>query len=95
MILRVYCVLRGIKLSRSQEEVMSYLLVYKISKETKELIVNSGILKSVEAVANTLTELKKIGLLERDRENNSYVFVSDLNFKIDSKIGMLIKFDNT
>lgn len=96
-VLKVYTQVKGVKLSKSQEQVMSYLMVYGISKDTKDLIIKSGILKSVDSVANALTQLKKKGLLTREYDSHDimvYKVIKELNITLDPVMGILIKYDN-
>lgn len=98
VLIRVYAQVKEIKLNKSETEVLSYLIVYGISKDTKNLIVQSGILKSLDAVANAMSELKNKHLLERVKEEDDdryrYKIIDALSVKMEPMLGIVIKIDN-
>ena len=93
--LSVFCLLSDIKLSDTELTVLAYFLVYKDSETTRELIVRSEILKTQDSLNNTISKLKKIGLLKKDSLSKDYNVNSKINFQPDTTIGLLIKIDNT
>lgn len=95
MIIALFCLLRGVKLSDTELTVLGYFMVYKINRRTKDLILSAGILKSEDSLKNTMSKLKKFGLLVRNLSSKEYSLQRDLDFTPTSILGMLIKIDNT
>lgn len=94
LLIALFCLLTGIKLSDTELTVLSYFMVYKINRKTKDLILSSGILKSEDSLKNTLSKLKKFGMLVKNIDSKEYSLRKDLNFTLDPVMGMLIKIDN-
>jgi len=92
-LISVYCLLSSIKLSDTHITVLSYFMVYKITQTTKDLILNSKILQSVDSVKNTMSKLKSVGLIKKVAINE-YVVNDNLNVNLDSIVALLIKIDN-
>lgn len=90
----VFCLLSDIRLSDTELTVLSYFLVYKDSEATRSLILKSEILKTEDSLGNTISKLKKFGLLKKDSITKEYTVNSKINFQPDTVIGMLIKIDN-
>lgn len=97
LLLAIYCACIGVHLSKSEEEVMALFMVYGINKKTKEMIVEMGVLKAQNSVANAMTELSKKKLLikssEKDAENNSFTVVGPMAVKFESMLGVMIKIE--
>lgn len=94
-ILSVFCLLSEIKLSETELTVLAYFLVYKDSRSTRDLIIKSEILKTEDSLSNTISKLKKFGLLKKDSISKDYSINSKINFQPDSVVGLLIKIDNS
>jgi hypothetical protein len=94
VLIAIYCLLTNIKLSDTELTVMAYFMVYKINRKTKDLILSSGILKSEDSLKNTLSKLKKFGMLIRGVDSKEYSLRKDLNFTLEPVMGVLIKIDN-
>lgn len=94
-LIALFCLLINIKLSDTELTVLAYFMVYKINRKTKDLILSSGILKTEDSLKNTMSKLKKFGMLVRDAESKEYTLRKDLNFQVDPVMGILIKIDNT
>lgn len=92
--LSIFCLLSDIKLSDTELTVLSYFLVYKDSEATRNLILKSELLKTEDSLGNTISKLKKFGLLKKDGITKEYTVNSKINFQPDLVIGMLIKIDN-
>lgn len=95
IVMSVFCLLSDIKLSDTELTVLAYFLVYKDSQSTRELIVKSEILKSEDSLNNTISKLKKIGLLKKDSLTKDYSVNQKIIFQPDSVVGLLIKIDNS
>lgn len=90
----MFCLLTNIKLSETELTVLAYFMVYKINRKTKDLILSSGILKSEDSLKNTLSKLKKFGMLVRNTDSKDYSLRKDLDFSLQPVMGILIKIDN-
>ena len=95
VLLAMFCLLSGINLSDTELTVLAYFLVYKITDSTKELILKSQILKSEDSLKNTMSKLKKFGLIKKSTIVRGYEINDKVNVQLDSMVGMLIKIDNT
>jgi len=94
-VIAIFCLLMEIKLSDTELTVLAYFMVYKINRKTKDLILSSGILKSEDSVKNTLSRLKKFGMLKRPIDSDEYVLNDKINIALNPVVGILIKIDNT
>lgn len=92
--LSIFCLLSDIKLSQAELTVLAYFLVYKITDDTKDLIIKSQILKSEDSLKNTMSRLNKFGLIKKSI-NKEWLLSEKIYVHPDSMIGMLIKIDNT
>lgn len=94
VLIAMFCLLMNVKLSDTELTVLAYFMVYRINRKTKELILSSGILKTEDSLRNTMSKLKKFGMLVRD-ENKEYTLRKDLDFPPSPIMGILIKIDNS
>lgn len=93
-LIAMFCLMSNIKLSETELTVLAYFMVYRINRKTKDLILHSGILKSEDSLKNTLSKLKKFGMLVREVDSKEYSLRKELDFILQPMIGMLIKIDN-
>lgn len=93
LIISVYCLISDIKISKTEIEVMAYFMTYGLKKSTKELILRSQILNHRIGIENTVSKLRKAGLIVKDVENRS-IINPKLAFNVDNKMGMIIQLDN-
>ena len=94
-ILSIYCLLSEISLSNTELTVLSYFMIYGINDNTKKLILDSQLLKSEDSLKNTISKLKKVGLIKKAVYGKDYTLNENINFKPDSVMGLLIKIDNS
>jgi hypothetical protein len=94
-VIAVFCLLMDVKLSDTELTVLAYFMVYKVNRKTKDLILNAGILKSEDSLKNTLSKLKKFGLLKRAIDSKEYSLNEKINIILNPVIGILIKIDNS
>lgn len=94
VLLSVFCLLLEIKLSETELTVLAYFLVYKITETTKELILKSEILKSEDSLKNTMSKLKKLGLIKKSSVSKEYYVTEQINVQPDPVLAMMIKIDN-
>lgn len=93
LMLNIYCKLADIRVTETELIVMGYFMVYGISKQTKELIVRSEILKSRGSVENMMTALRGKKLLVKVEDEGTKLIPS-LNFPIENGMGLIIKLEN-
>lgn len=94
-VIAIFCLLMDVRLSDTELTVLAYFMVYKVNRKTKDLILSSGILKSEDSLKNTLSKLKKFGLLRRTVDSKEYSLNEKLNVTLNPVVGILIKIDNT
>jgi hypothetical protein len=95
VLIAMFCLLINVKLSDTELTVLAYFMVYRINRKTKDLILSSGLLKTEDSLKNTMSKLKKFGMLVRDTESKEYTLRKDLDFTVNPVVGILIKIDNT
>lgn len=95
VLIAIFCLLINIKLSDTELTVLAYFMVYRINRKTKDLILSSGILKTEDSLKNTMSKLKKFGMLVRDSESKEYTLRKDLDFQVNPIVGVIIKIDNS
>ena len=94
VVLSVFCLLSEIKLSDTELTVLAYFLVYRDSDETRDLIIKSELLKRADSLGNTISKLKKFGLLKKSVTTKRYEVNDKINFQPESAIALFIKIDN-
>lgn len=95
VLIAMFCLLTGIKLSDTELTVLAYFMVYRINRKTKDLILSAGILKNDDSLKNTFSKLKRFGMIVKDVDSDEYFLRKDLNFELKPVMGMLIKLDNS
>lgn len=95
LIIALFNILINIKLSDTELTVLAYFMVYRINRKTKDLILAAGILKTEDSLKNTMSKLKKFGMLVRHSDSKEYTLRKDLDFPLNQQLGMLIKIDNS
>jgi hypothetical protein len=93
LLIRTYCVMSNIKASSTDIDVLSYMMVYGFKKSTKKLILSSKILNSPNSLENTMTRLRKLGLVVKDRDGYNEP-CKGINVNISGNIGVIIKLEN-
>lgn len=91
-VLSIFCLLSNIQLSESELTVLAYFIVYKISDNTKELILKSKVLATNDSLKNTMTKLRKFGLIKK--QNKQDILNQQIDFALEPVVGVLIKIDN-
>ena len=94
VVLSVFCLLSEIKLSDTELTVLAYFLVYRDSDETRELILKSELLKRDGSLGNTVSKLKKFGLLKKSVSTKRYEVNDKINFQSENAVGVVIKINN-
>lgn len=93
LLLSIFCKLYSIKMSDSELTVLAYFMVYKLSSQTEELILKSKVLANEDSLKNTMSKLRKVGLIIRKDKRD---YLNDaLNIPIQPVIGLFIKLDNS
>ncbi len=93
LLITTYCIFKGIKLGNTDIDVLAYLSVYGFRKSTKQLILSSRILNSSNSLENSITRLRKKGLIIRDRDGENMV-LPILTVGQAPNMGMMIKLEN-
>jgi hypothetical protein len=91
--INIYCLLSGIKINKTELDVLSYFAVYGFKKSTKDTIIRSQILNAYNSLENTMTKLRKLGLITRNREGET-VMRPELQFPVENRMGLIIKLEN-
>ncbi len=92
LVVTMYCLLSGIRINKTELQVLSYLIRYGVKKSTKDMIVRSQIL-SPGSLENTFTRLRKLGLMVYDKDGLPMI-TSKLNFQPENKMGMIVQLEN-
>jgi hypothetical protein len=90
-VVKIYCALKDIYISKTEEEVMAYLITYGINENTKKdfLIGPDKLVKTSDSLSTMLNKLKRIGLLVK--QSNGYELPDLLkNCNPQQKLGMQI-----
>jgi hypothetical protein len=94
-LLKIFCLLSEIKLSESELTVLAYFLVYKITQETKDLIIKSEIFNE-DSLKNAISKLSRVGLIRKSAgRRKEYIINETINIVPDNNVGMLIRIDNS
>ena len=92
-IVTIYCYVKNIKINRTELTILAYFIKYGIKKSTKDIILRSKILECAGSLENTLSKLRKLGLVIEDKEGLSIVN-PEIQFTPDNKMGIIIKLEN-
>lgn len=92
LVLTMYCLLSGIKVNKTEVLILAYLVKYGMRKSTKDIIVRSQIL-TYNSLENTITRLRKKGLIVRDRDGIPIV-KPDISFSPENKMGVIVQLEN-
>lgn len=96
VLIALFCLLVNIKLSDTELTVLAYFMVYRITRKTKDLILAAGILKTEDSLKNTMSKLKKFGMLVKVAvDSKDYTLRKELDFMLNTKAGVLIQIDNS
>lgn len=92
LLILLFCKLSNIKLSDSELKVLAYFMVYKLNEQTEDLIIKSEILANKDSLKNTMSKLRKVGLIVR---KNKQDYINEvLDIQLQPVIGLFIKIDN-
>ncbi len=94
LIVAIYCLLSGIKISDTESTIYSYFIIYKINDSTKKLIFDSELIHNNNSYKNILSKLKKLGLIQKNERREYFVGIDVLK-SIESTVGFILKIDNT
>lgn len=86
-------ILKKIKLSKTEKQVLSHFMIEGYSEISKEQILNDKLLHSVNSLANTLTSFRKHGILTKEKFKE--VLAPDFRIPITEKININITLDNS
>lgn len=95
LIISLYCVMGGVKLSDTEITILSYFILYKINENTKKLIFKSGLLKNDNSYKNLLSKFKKLGFIQKDEiKREHFVNTDAFGSPDDEVVAFSIKIDN-
>lgn len=83
------------RLSDTELTVLAYFMVYGITAQTKNLIVKSGVCKTVNNIKIIMVKLKKLGLIYKDDFDGRVRVTKALSFEITPVVGIYFKISNT
>ena len=96
LLITILCLVNEIDISKTEIDVLSYYIVYKVKTETDKLLIDTGVILTNRTLSNVKSKLLKKGFLKRSKDYyNSYDLNMDHTFSADDKINLLIKIDNT
>lgn len=93
MLIDIYCITASIKISKKDSLILSYLAVYGFKKPTKDIIIRSKVLNSYNSIENTISKLRKLGLITKDPQGKN-ILGGGLNIPIEKSLGVIIKLEN-
>lgn len=96
MVISLLCFLNNIKLSKTEQQVLAYYVVYGFKEKTDELIINSEIVPHMYSLRNVKTKLHKTGFLKRyPGLYKTYELDLDKSFQPDNILELRIKIDRS
>lgn len=93
LLISIFCKLSSIKLSDSESTVLAYFMVYKLNKQTEELILKSQVLSNEDSLKNAMSKLRKVKLIVRNNKQDTINELLDIPMQ--PMIGLFIKIDNS
>ena len=87
------CILKKIKLSKTELQVLSHFMVEGYSEISKEQIISGKLLHTKSSLANTLTTFRKNGILKK--EHFKEVLSPDFRVPLSSKVNINVTLDNS
>lgn len=66
LFIKITLLLKGIKLSNTEELIIAYFLSNGYNKVTREKIVEAKLVKNAQSLSNTISRFRKIGLIIQD-----------------------------
>lgn len=92
-VITIYCYLSNIKVNKTEKQVLAYFIKYGIRKSTKDMIIRSQILATYGSLENTMTRLRKMSLIVKDRDGGPVV-KPDIAFVPENRVGIVIQLEN-
>lgn len=92
VVLSIFCLLSNIHLSDSELTVLAYYIVYGLNEPTKQLILKSKILATEASFGNTMSKLRKVGLIIKNNKQDK--LNPQIAIELHTVMGILIKVDN-
>lgn len=86
-------ILKKIKLSKTEKQVLSHFMIEGYSEISKEQILTDKLLHSTSSLANTLTVFRKQGILTKEKFRET--LSPDFKIPITEKININITLDNS
>jgi len=92
VLIQFICILKKIKLSKTEIQVLSHFMIEGYSEIAKEQILEMKILHSKYALRNILTNFRKQGILTKERFRE--VLSADFRIPLTQKVNINITLDN-
>lgn len=96
LVISILCLLNGITLSKTENSVLAYFVVYGIKESTDELLVSSDIVSGIPQLRNIKTKLCKLGFLKRTKDMyKTYELNLSKDFEFGKVVRLYIKVDRS
>lgn len=82
------------KLSDTEVTILAYFMVYGVNTKTKELLIKSGVCKSLSNIKVIMVKLKKMELIYKDDLNSKVYVNKNLSFNLTPTVGFYLKIDS-
>lgn len=97
--IKIYCILNDIEISKSSLEILSYFMTYGFNTRTKDLILRSKIFNNPTSIDNTLSKLRKLGLVVKvdvglKTDTGRDDMCEGLRLQVKDSLGFIIKLEN-
>lgn len=92
--IKIYLLLKGDKITKSEEIILSYFCHYGINLNTEQLLYKCDIITSKLTYRNAVSKFKALKYIDKDMKRRYYVSDPILS-SIEDKMALLIKLDNT
>lgn len=93
LLVEFICILKKIKLSKTEQQVLAHFMVEGYSEISKEQILTGKLLHTKSSLANTLTSFRKNGILTKVKFKEA--LAPDFAIPLTDKININITIDNT
>lgn len=93
-IIQITICFNDVKLSDTEITILAYFMVYKITQDTKKLIISSGICKNTNTVKTIMSKLKSLNLVYKDDLNGKVYISPALNIPLTTTTGIYLKILN-
>lgn len=93
-IIQLVICFNNIKLSDTEVTILAYFMVYRVTTQTKLLIVKSGVCKNTANIKTIMVKLKKLDLIYKDDLNGKVYISPVLQFELNTTVALYLKITN-